>query len=121
MFCFKALLNSFEQSTSLKVNYHKSSLYPINLSHENAELFAGLLGCSIGAMPFTYLGLPMGTTRAKIVDFAAMVDRVERRWTASSHFFKTRWKAHFDQLCFIFNSNLLHVLLAITCFCSQSY
>nr|AAK52538.1 Putative non-LTR retroelement reverse transcriptase [Oryza sativa Japonica Group]AAP51866.1 retrotransposon protein, putative, unclassified [Oryza sativa Japonica Group] len=69
VFCFKALLNSFAHSTGLKVNYHKSCLYPINLSHENAVLFAGLLGCTIGTMPFTYLGLPMGTTRPRVVDF----------------------------------------------------
>ncbi len=84
VFCFKALLNSFAHSTGLKVNYHKSCLYPINLSHENAVLFAGLLGCTIGTMPFTYLGLPIGTTRPRVVDFAPLVDRVERRLTASS-------------------------------------
>ncbi len=86
MFCFKASLNSFAPSTGLKVNYHMSCLYPINLSHENAELFASLLGCTIGTMPFTYLRLPMGTTRPRVVDFAPLVDRVERRLTASPQF-----------------------------------
>ena len=35
-------------------------------------------------MPFTYLGLPMGTTKPKIDDFTAIMDRVERRLSACS-------------------------------------
>ena len=37
-------------------------------------------------MPFTYLGLPVGTTRPKMVDFMPLVDCMERRMTASSSF-----------------------------------
>nr|XP_040258456.1 uncharacterized protein LOC120975813 [Aegilops tauschii subsp. strangulata] len=40
----------------------------------------------IGKMPFTYLGLPVGTTRPKMVDFMPLVDCMERRMTASSSF-----------------------------------
>ncbi len=86
IFCFKTILNMFAQSTGLKVNFNKSSLYPLNLSHDNASLLAGILGCSIGSLPFTYLGLPLGTTRSRVVDFAPLVDRVEMRLTASSMF-----------------------------------
>lgn len=41
-------------------------------------------GCQIGKMPFTYLGLPVGTTRPKMVDFMPLVDCMEIRMTASS-------------------------------------
>ena len=68
------------------MNFNKSSLYPLNLSHDNASLLAGILGCSIGSLPFTYLGLPLGTTRPRVVDFAPLVNREERRLTASSMF-----------------------------------
>ena len=37
-------------------------------------------------MPFTYLGLPVGTTRPKIVDLLPLVDCMEGRLTASSWF-----------------------------------
>ncbi len=40
----------------------------------------------MGQMPFTYLGLPMGTTRPKVIDFVPLVDRIERRLTSSSMF-----------------------------------
>ena len=52
IFRFKALLNSLAQSTGLKVNFSKSSIYPLNLSSKKAELLAGLLGCPIGTLPF---------------------------------------------------------------------
>ena len=41
-------------------------------------------------MPFTYLGLPVGTTRPKIVDLLPLVDCMERRLTASSWFLPQR-------------------------------
>jgi hypothetical protein len=40
----------------------------------------------VGKLPFTYLGLPVGTTRPKIVDLLPLVDCMERRLTASSCF-----------------------------------
>jgi hypothetical protein len=37
-------------------------------------------------MPFTYLGLPLGTTRSKIQDLLPLVDRMERRLVCTSSF-----------------------------------
>jgi hypothetical protein len=37
-------------------------------------------------MPFTYLGLPMGTTKPSIKDLSPLTDRVERRLCAMSSF-----------------------------------
>jgi hypothetical protein len=51
----------FSDSTSLKVNFDKSFLVPINMSHARADQLASVFGCNIGAMPFTYLGLPLST------------------------------------------------------------
>jgi len=42
------------------------------------EVPSQTFGCSIGTLPFTYLGLPMGTTKPKIEDLTPMMDRVER-------------------------------------------
>jgi hypothetical protein len=58
LLCLKALLETFAQSTGLRVNFAKSCLLPINLSNEKASLLAGLFGCKLGTFPFTYLGLP---------------------------------------------------------------
>jgi hypothetical protein len=41
------------------------------------------LGCNIASMPFTYLGLPLGTTKPTIYDLMPLVDRIERRVSAT--------------------------------------
>jgi hypothetical protein len=40
----------------------------------------------VGSLPFTYLGLPLGTTRPTIQDLTPIVDHIERRLNASARF-----------------------------------
>jgi hypothetical protein len=80
----KEALQDFSSSTGLKVNFHKSCMLPLNLSDEEVAVLARDFGCEVGVMPFTYLGLPLGTTRPSMQDLLPMVDRMERRLTASS-------------------------------------
>jgi hypothetical protein len=79
LFFLRALLNSFTEATSLKVNFSKSQMLPINVSSEQLEILARTFGCSVGTLPFTYLGLPMGTTKPRFEDLTPMMDRVERK------------------------------------------
>jgi hypothetical protein len=71
----KEILVEYRAYTGLKVNFHKSSLVPINLSDDKALSLANSLGCQTAAMPFTYLGLPMGTTKPIIRDLSPLTDR----------------------------------------------
>lgn len=57
-------------------------MYPINVPPEKMVILANTFGCDIGSMPFTYLGLPMGTTKPKIDDLVPLMDRVERQLSA---------------------------------------
>jgi hypothetical protein len=84
LLCLKALLESFAQSTGLRVNYAKSCLVPLNLSDEKAGILAGVFGCKIQGMPFTYLGLPMGTTKPRVEHYAPLMNRVKRQLTSIS-------------------------------------
>ena len=61
-------------------------MVPINVDEDSIIGLAAAFGCQVGKMPFTYLGLPVGTTRPKMVDFMPLVDCMERRMTASSSF-----------------------------------
>jgi hypothetical protein len=61
----KQALNDFPKSTRLFVNFHKSCMLPINITNEQVQHPAHEFGCTVGTMPFTYLGLPLGTTRPK--------------------------------------------------------
>jgi hypothetical protein len=79
----KQILENYALSTGLKINFHKSSLIPINLDHVSASGIAQLLGCNIASMPFTYLGLPLGTTKPTVQDLLPLVDRIERRVSAT--------------------------------------
>lgn len=66
------------------MNFHKSSLVPINMNEGEATHLANTFGCKVGTMPFTYLGLPLGTTRPSIQDFSPLICRIERRLTGIS-------------------------------------
>ena len=80
----KALLHTYATSTGLHVNYGKSSMIPINVSEERIRHLATTFGCSTGVMPFTYLGLPMGTTKPKIEDMSSLMVKIERRLNGCS-------------------------------------
>jgi len=86
LFCLKALLQSFATSTGLKVNFHKSCLIPINVPSHKVPLLTGVFGCVEGQLPFTYLGIPLGTTKPLVKDYAPLICRVERKLFASSVF-----------------------------------
>lgn len=79
----KNILENYAQSTGLKINFHKSSLIPINLNNQSAQNMADLVGCKVATMPFTYLGLPLGTTKPTVYDLMPLVDRIERRISAT--------------------------------------
>ena len=59
-------------------------MIPLNIDEREAIRLAALFGCKIGQLPFTYLGLPLGTTRPRIVDLMPLVGTLERRLTATS-------------------------------------
>jgi hypothetical protein len=86
LICLKSLLQTFAISTGLKVNYSKSMMVPINIEERKMSILANTLGCSIGSMPFTYLGLPLGTTKPQVADFFPLISKCERRLISTSKF-----------------------------------
>jgi hypothetical protein len=79
LFFLKCMLHSFATSTGLEVNFSRSFIIPINVEEEKTKILAGTLGCKIETMPFTYLGLPLGTTKSVGQDFMPVLTRVEKR------------------------------------------
>lgn len=73
----------YADSVGLKINFQKSTLVPINLSPQDSQELADIFQCSVGAMPFTYLGLPMGTTKPTVTDLMPLVGRVERKLSST--------------------------------------
>jgi len=86
LLALKGLLHTFGESTSLKVNYSKSFMVPINTSHPRLQHLARTFGREIGSLPFTYLGLPLSLTKPRIIVFSPLVSKCERRLAATSIF-----------------------------------
>jgi hypothetical protein len=58
----------------LKINYHPAKI----------DELASALGCQVVEMPFTYSGLPLGTTKPTVVELMPPADRVKRRLTSTT-------------------------------------
>ena len=56
---------------------------PINCDPEKSDELANIFGCVVGKMPFTDLGLPLGTTRPTIQELMPLVCSVKRRLSAT--------------------------------------
>jgi hypothetical protein len=54
------------------------------MSQQQAQIMAEVFGCRIQEMPFTYLGLPMGTTKPHVEHYAPLMDKVKRQLTGIS-------------------------------------
>ena len=66
LLALKEMLQDFHASTRLRENFHNSCILPINVDEAKTARLAPIFGCQIGTLPFTYLGLPVGTTKPRI-------------------------------------------------------
>ena len=57
----RLLLLCFQAVTGLKFNLAKSEMVPIG-EVNNVHVLAKILGCRVGALPMTYLGMPLGAS-----------------------------------------------------------
>jgi hypothetical protein len=62
----KQALHTFQLAIGLKVNFHKSCLVAVNIDETYDTARSHFFGCLLGKMPFTYLGLPLGTIRPTV-------------------------------------------------------
>jgi hypothetical protein len=86
LFVLKEILNTFAYSTGLKVNYSKSSIYPINISNERLSHLAATFNCQAENMSFIYLGLPLSLNKPTVQDCMPLVNRMERKLINTSNF-----------------------------------
>jgi hypothetical protein len=86
LFFLKSLLQVFSNSTGLRVNYAKSMMIPINIEGDKLSLLAQTFGCSVGTLPFTYFGLPLGRTKPNVEEFLPLISRCERGLISTSNY-----------------------------------
>lgn len=80
-------LRIFNLISGLKINYHKSSLFGIGCEYQEVYEEVMKLGCNLGKLPFTHLGLMVGANMNKIKNWKPVIDLVEARlslWKAST-------------------------------------
>uniref|UniRef100_A0A7N2M0W0 Inositol polyphosphate-related phosphatase domain-containing protein n=1 Tax=Quercus lobata TaxID=97700 RepID=A0A7N2M0W0_QUELO len=77
------LLEKDQAVTSLKVNTLKSEMIPIG-EVPNVLVLAEILGCRIGSLPMTYLGMLLGASHKSPTIWNPILEKIERKLT--------RWK-----------------------------
>ena len=74
----KTILRCFELTSSLQVNFHKSSLVGIHVEQRELNICASLLNCAIMRIPFIYLGLLVGVDARKMSTWQLIVDKMHK-------------------------------------------
>ncbi|KAJ0575244.1 putative RNA-directed DNA polymerase [Helianthus annuus] len=73
------LLRCFHLSSGLKVNFVKSKVFGVGVRNEDILNMASILGCERGSLPFTYLGLPVGSNMGLVKNWKPVIDRFESK------------------------------------------
>ena len=76
------LLLCFQAVIGLKVNVAKSEMVPIGKVN-NVHALAEILGCRVGALPMTYLGMPLGASHKSPSICNPILEKIEwklARW-----------------------------------------
>jgi hypothetical protein len=72
------------------------------------KILAGTFNCKIGSLPFTYLGLPLGTMYPKIQDCMPLICIIQKRLYSITILFEPWWDITNGKYNVLFPSNLLH-------------
>lgn len=62
--------------SSLKINFHKSNLFGINVDDGFLMAASHFLHCSIGVLPFKFLGLPIGANPRRSGTWKPVIDKM---------------------------------------------
>ncbi|GKB00904.1 putative RNA-directed DNA polymerase, eukaryota, reverse transcriptase zinc-binding domain protein [Tanacetum coccineum] len=80
------ILNVFYLASRLKININKSNLYGVGVPSDEIARMAAGTGCSSSSLPFSYLGLPIGSNMGRIENWNVLIDRFKVRLSG--------WKAN---------------------------
>ena len=75
----KLVLSLFEQLTGLNINFHKSELFYLGRANDEQDTYRQLFGGEMGAVPFTYLGIPIHHRKLTNREWKCIEDRFEKK------------------------------------------
>lgn len=73
----RCVLHCFEAVFELSINLAKSELFRVG-EVSNLEVLTSILGCRIGSLPTTYLGLLLGASFKSSLVWEPVVERIRR-------------------------------------------
>lgn len=74
----RCVVRCFEAVSRLKVNLHKSRIFGVGQVNNFGRL-ADCLGCSVGSLPTSYLGLPFGASYKSTTPWNIVVSQIQKR------------------------------------------
>ena len=75
------IMKGFEKVSGLKVNLNKSRVYGVGVLRSEVDDMARCMGCSVGDLPLTYLGLPIGVCMIRESSLRPVVEKFKKRLT----------------------------------------
>lgn len=75
----KCILSCFEKLSSMRINFHKSEVIPMNLSDGQIQEVSHILSCPVGAFPMKYLGVPLHFDKLRKEDIQPLIDKILKR------------------------------------------
>jgi hypothetical protein len=79
MWTLKAILRGFELASGLRVNFWKSCLMGVNVSSQFLDMACHFLNCKHGAIPLSYLGLPVGANPRRSTTWEPLIVHLKNR------------------------------------------
>jgi hypothetical protein len=79
LWSLKAILRGFEMTSGLKINFWKSSLMGVNVSHDFLKMASVFLNCRLSSLPFRYLGLPVGASPRRASTWEPLLVSLRKR------------------------------------------
>ncbi|XP_071727858.1 uncharacterized protein [Rutidosis leptorrhynchoides] len=80
------ILGCFFLVSGLKINLLKSNLFGIGVHSQEVARLAAIMGCSNSALPFHFLGLPVGLNISRIANWESIISKIKKRLAS--------WKAN---------------------------
>ncbi|GKB13721.1 cysteine-rich receptor-like protein kinase, partial [Tanacetum coccineum] len=77
----RGIFNGFEKVSGLNVNLNKSRVYGVGVSRGEVEDMARCMRCSVGELPITYLGLPVGVCMRSESSWRSVVKKFKKHLT----------------------------------------
>jgi hypothetical protein len=82
LWTIKTVLRSFKIVFALKVNFHKSKLYGVNLDDSFLRALSSFLHSEVDSTPFRFLGIPVGANLRRRATWSPILDSLKKRLCA---------------------------------------